>query len=394
MSEVFIPSLNKSFPLNRKIGKLGGDREGPVLIFLGGMHGNEPSGMAALHEVFESYSSNNESFFGTAYAFSGNLGALSKGHRFIKEDLNRLWNEEKMLLLNESKLVENGLEYEEGEQVELFREIKAIMSQHNGPFAFFDLHTTSSHSVPFILINDTMNNRNLAKKFPLRIILGIEEYLNGPFLSYINDLGYISLAFEAGEHNDANSFLLHKKFILQCFLLTGFIKDEGLYQELIDNESKKMFSHAFFEILHRYEIDNEEEFVMNEGYANFDKVKKGMVVAKNQHGPIEIKESSYLFMPLYQTKGSEGFYLIKLIPTFWLQFSSFLRRINFDNLLLALPGVHRYDDEYKSLVVDGRIARFFSRDLFHLFGYRRSKKEDRKYLYIKRELSKQSSINF
>ena len=91
MPELFIPSINKTFPVNRRIGKLGGKQKGPVLIFLGGMHGNEPSGMAALHEVFESYNTKSDSCFGTAYAFSGNMAALSKGQRFIKRDLNRLW---------------------------------------------------------------------------------------------------------------------------------------------------------------------------------------------------------------------------------------------------------------------------------------------------------------
>ena len=120
-------------------------------------------------------SAKSDTYYGTAYAFSGNMAALSKGKIFINEDLNRLWDEEKMTQLNESTLNDNGLEFEKGEQVALYKEIKNIMNEHDGPFLFFDLHTTSSHSEPFVLINDTMSNRNLAKKYPLRIIWGIEE---------------------------------------------------------------------------------------------------------------------------------------------------------------------------------------------------------------------------
>ena len=253
---------------------------------------------------------------------------------------------------------------------------------------FFDLHTTSSPSVPFILINDTMNNRTLAEKYPMRVILGIEEHLEGPMLSYINDQGYISLGFEAGQHEDHNTLEINRNFILQTFLLSGFMKDKNLYQDLIRSRRNLPYSHTFFEVRHRYKIKEGEDFTMIDGYANFSRIRNNQLLAKNQDGEIRSIEGGYLFMPLYQRKGGEGFYIIKLIPKFWLRFSSFLRKINFDYLLLALPGVHRVSEEYKTLSVDARIARYLSRELFHLFGYRRVRRMGFKYMYIKRETTK------
>jgi hypothetical protein len=124
---------------------------------------------------------------------------------------------------------------------------------------------------------------------------------------------------------------------------------------------------------------------MIEGYANFSKIIANQLLAHNQDGEINSFESGYLFMPLYQRKGDEGFYIIKLIPKFWLSFSYFLRRINFDYLLLALPGVNRYNKEYKTLVVNVRVARFLSRQIFHILGYRRVKKDGFNLIFIKRE---------
>lgn len=386
--EIFISSLNKSFKLKRKIGRLGGGK-GPVLIFVGGMHGNEPSGFAALTEVFNYYSDLEHQFNGTAYAFSGNIRALSLGQRFIDQDLNRMWSEERISKVN-AGLINGEADSEEMEQMALFQEIKTILQKEEGPFLFFDLHTTSASSPPFVLINDTLINRKLAVKYPHRIILGIEEYLDGPMLSYINDQGYASLGFEAGQHHDPRSYELHKNFILQSFLLTGFLKDKKKYKELIHDQQNSLYAHNFFEVRHCYRISPDEEFKMEPGYLNFSTVNKGQVVAANKHGVLKVKESGYLFMPLYQKKGGEGFYLIKLIPKFWLHISSFIRKIDFEIILLALPGIKRLDSQFKSLLVDEYTARFLVRDVFHLLGYRRVRRQGNKRIYIKREFSNKS----
>jgi len=383
-SETEGSELNKRI-YKRKIGELGGVNDGPVLIFVGGMHGNEPSGVRALEEIFEQNKDYNDHFHGKAYALSANLEALRKSQRYIKSDLNRMWHESQIEKIDNGDYDNNIKHPDVIQQVELYSEIKTILKKEKGPFIFFDLHTTSAPSVPFILINDTLNNRKLAEKYPLRVILGIEEYLDGPMLSYINDQGYASLGFEAGQHDDPSSFEIHKSFIIQSFLLTGFMKDKDRYQEMIRSRRKLPYAHSFFEIRHRYNIKENEEFKMLEGYVNFSKIEENQLLAKNELGDINSLESGYLFMPLYQKKGGEGFYIIKLIPTFWLRFSYFLRRINFDYLLLALPGINRYNKEYKTLVVDIRIARYLSRQILHLLGYRRVKRSGFKLLFIKRE---------
>ena len=165
------------------------------------------------------------------------------------------------------------------------------------------------------------------------------------------------------------------------------MKDEKLYDKIIRDESNSHYAHTFFEVRHCYQVSEEEEFKMDVGYLNFSPVYKGQSIAKNKYGLLQVKEKGYLFMPLYQKKGNEGFYLIKLIPTFWLQFSSFIRKINFDRILLALPGIKRYDQKFKSLEVNERIAKYLARDILHLLGYRRVQRMGEKRVYIKREFS-------
>ena len=50
---------------------------------------------------------------------------------------------------------------------------------------------------------------------------------------------------------------------------------------------------------------------MNEGYLNFQEVKKGEHLANDKNGPIYASEDSLILMPLYQKKGEDGFFLVK-----------------------------------------------------------------------------------
>ena len=53
------------------------------------------------------------------------------------------------------------------------------------------------------------------------------------------------------------------------------------------------------------------KFSMNEGYLNFQEVKKGEHLANDKNGPIYASEDSLILMPLYQKKGEDGFFLVK-----------------------------------------------------------------------------------
>lgn len=119
------------------------------------------------------------------------------------------------------------------------------------------------------LVNDNLNNRKLAEKYPLPVIFGIEEYLEGPMLSYINDHGYVLLGFEAGQLDAPNSMEKNKTFILQSFLPTGFMKNKALYHELIRSRRKLPYVHSFFEVKRSYRIKEDDEFKTLEAYVNF-----------------------------------------------------------------------------------------------------------------------------
>jgi len=173
-----------------------GEVPGPILVFFAGVHGNELAGVKGLNRALTNL--DRSTIKGEIYGVYGNIKAINSDERFIEKDLNRAWTSKNLNALNSR----GGLENEDREQNDLLELINTITTRKDVPIYFIDLHTTSSRSLPFITINDTLVNRKLSECFPVPIVLGIEEYLDGTLLSYLNTLGYVALGFEAGQHTD------------------------------------------------------------------------------------------------------------------------------------------------------------------------------------------------
>lgn len=365
-------SLNQNMinsALDRIIGKVEGIKKGPTILFFAGIHGNEPAGVLALEKVLSQLKSKKEFIAGTIYGIIGNRTALSNNRRYMDEDLNRIWINSYIDNL-ESKV--NLLE-EEKEMKELLNLIKTILHEKTGPVYFIDFHTTSSKSFPFITINDALINRKFALKFPVPIVLGIEEYLEGPMLSYINKEGFVAIGFEAGQHQDENSVKNTVSFIYLTLSLTGAIKKN----DFIDIDShyvnlEKSANHLkeIFEIVYLHKIGAWDKFTMLSGFESFQPLKKNTTLAIHNEEYIKSPVSGRIFMPLYQSQGSDGFFIIRRIPIWILNLSAFLRKYKTDNLLTLLPGVSWESREKKVLKVNLRTARLLAKPLFHLLGYR------------------------
>ncbi len=370
----------------RLIGAFDNSPTSPTLIVIGGVHGNEPAGVQALETVVAKLEKDVNALDGNFFAIVGNLQALREGKRYLSRDLNRIWTGDK------TRIVENGLEDAEyvdpemREHYELYDCLKNIIDTHTGPFYFIDLHTVSSESAPFVIINDMLINRELATKLPVPIILGIEEYVDGSLLSRVNKLGYVGIGFESGRHDDPASVSRHEAFVWLMLKHTGclsrdFPLDVDRQNEILRSE----FEQGFFELKHRHKIAEEESFHMNPGYVNFQEVTKGEQLARNEKGDVIAPRSGRIFMPLYQSSGEDGFFIIRKVPRFALQLSSTLRKINFEAMLTLLPGVRRDPEKHYQLIVDLRIAKFLALDLFHLLGYRQRTRMENYLLFTRRE---------
>lgn len=374
-------SIKTIFEINRVIGHIKGKNPGPTLVFFGGIHGNEPAGVFALKQVLEKLNQSSGQCFGELFAIAGNLNALKKAIRFEEEDLNRIWYPDRLDAIRQKS---GQLSKDEAEMLELHKLIMQIMEVGKPPLYFFDLHTTSGKSEPFLVVNDSLLNRKFTKNYPLPIIMGIEEYLSGALLSYLNEWGYIAFGYESGQHNDSAAVTNAVNFIWYTLHLTGFFR---LRKERLKHFKNKLYnagnaSKCFYEIYYQHLLDEENDFKMQPGFVNFQLVQKGRTIAHENKEPIVLSKKRQLFMPLYQKKGVEGFYFVRKIPRFFLFLSKNLRWLGADALLVLLPGIGWASSKKDSLLVDRNVARFFAKSIFHLFGYR-AREVDKDHFVLK-----------
>lgn len=337
------------------------------MIVMTGMHGNEPAGTRAAQRVLDRLDRKSIEVRGKFVALVGNLKALAEKTRFLDSDLNRQWTAEKLADLD----VVNDAEAEE--QRDVLSAIRATLDDAAGPVYFLDLHTTSAVSPPFVTVGDTLRNRAFARSFPLPLILGLEEQVDGALLEYLNNFGLITMGAEAGQHDCDGSVDRLEALIWLALRRAGLVTpdpaDSHPYEELLRETSRGV--PPVIEVRYRHAIAPEDQFKMMPGFDNFVPVEKGQIVAHDRTGAIRASESGLMLLPLYQGKGEDGFFIARPVHMFWLRLSSLLRRLRIDVLLTWLPGVRRAGDRGLGLVVDTRVARWFPLEIFHLFGYRK-----------------------
>jgi len=375
MVEVYSKAVKNSVSVNRILFEMKENNNGPTVVFFGGIHGNEPAGIFALHSVLSKLDKN--SLKGNIIAISGNLKALQEGKRYLNKDLNRMWTEEEL----NSTLQSHSLVSEHQEQLEIYNLLKDIISTNKGPFYFIDLHTTSSKTRPFITINDSIINRKFSKQFPVPIVLGIEEYLSGPLLSYINTLGYVSLGFESGQHDSKKAISNNIAFINLVLEYTNVVKilKTKEHYDLLESTGQKLSE--VFEVIYLHRIENLDEFEVLPAFKSFEPIKKGELIALHNGKEVVSKYSASIFMPLYQKIGSEGFFLIRKIHPFFLKLSIFLRAKRADSIFVLMPGITWHNKEKGVLKVNLVIAKYYAKSIFHLLGYR-SKEVDQTHLFV------------
>ncbi len=371
---------------HRFIGHQINGKKGPTVVVFGGIHGNEDAGVKALEIICDHIQKEKVHLKGNFYAIKGNLKALTRDERFVDLDLNRLWTEELVEAIVNSELAQFS---ESEELVELRELLVHIFRHHEGPFYFLDIHTTSSFSVPFITISDSLNNRRFASKFRISTVLGIEEFLEGPLLTYLNEYGHVSLGFEAGQHDEESSVVNSVDFIWKSLHLSKCISRKQ-YKSFKRRELLKYPISIFYHIVYKYTIRDNENFVMNRGYSNFKRVRKGDPLAFSDGKVIDSPRGGLIFMPLYQKQGNDGFFVIRRISWFWMGLSILLRRLNLHALVRTLPGIQQ-EDTY-TLKVNPKIVVFLGKQIFHLLGYRKKIKKGEFWYFTRRDRKLQAMV--
>jgi hypothetical protein len=200
-------------------------------------------------------------------------------------------------------------------------------------------------------------------------------------------------SLEAGQHDDTKSVVIHKAFIQASLCLADVVDyTSECDQYLSVLKSCGLGLDRFYEIFFRYQIRDDEQFEMKPGFVNFERVKKGTPLATSDGETILADRDAQIFMPLYQSQGSEGFFAIRAVPPIFLTLSRWFRRWRLDVLLPLLPGIRWMDHQHASLIVDKRVTRIFAKQVFHLFGYRSRSVSKDFYILKSRDATSKSEL--
>ncbi|MGD2067738.1 MAG: succinylglutamate desuccinylase/aspartoacylase family protein [Gemmatimonadota bacterium] len=374
----------------RVLGRVEGRTAGPTLVCVGGLHGNEPAGIHALHRVLPSLEERRASIRGRFVALAGNLAALRDRRRFVVRDLNRAWTPERLRALarGDGSAMTGS---EDREQRELLGAIAEAVEGSRGPVYFLDLHTTSGSGGPFTTVADTLPNRSFALAFPVPLILGLEELVDGTLLEHLGDRGFVSAVFESGQHEEPRAVDRAEAAVLIAVVETGLLREADVpgvvdARKLLRGDTRRL--PRVLEMRHRHPVDARDGFRMEPGYENFQRVRRGEPLARDRGGEVVAPESARILMPLYQTQGHDGFFVVREFRPFWLHLSTGLRRLRLASVVHWLPGIRKVPGRTDAVVVDRRIARWYALQLLHLLGFRKHLEHGDELVVVRRRFDR------
>ncbi|MBI1192707.1 MAG: hypothetical protein GC205_05975 [Bacteroidetes bacterium] len=314
--------MSPGLETERLIGAYTQNREGNQLLFFGGIHGNEISGVKALQRVFAHLKKHRPSFRGSVVGLAGNPPALAQGKRYLERDLNRLFDLESLRAwqLLESEHGQDGNERpkavtgEAREALELYRIIERLV-QTGTPTQriFVDLHATSASGGGFSVIRDTEANREIAARMHLPLIFGLETQLQATLMNLLYRMGLTGIVFEGGQIGSTEALEVHTAGIWT--LLTGLgclhPKDVPDYRTHINRmiDAAEGLPKAV-QTRYRHAVQPGDGFAMLPGFGNFHPVRSGDLLAHDHRGPVLAPQDGMLLMPLYQQQGEDGFFLV------------------------------------------------------------------------------------
>ena len=320
------------------IGAFPATHSGPTLIAIGSLHGNEPAGAIALANVGRELALIEGKLKGRVYLLAGNTRALPGGVRFVDADLNRQWTKKNMSIVGSERMNRSA---EGRELTELDQAIDSILITAADEVYVLDLHSTSARGRPFATVGDTLRNRHFAQRFPVTILLGIEEQLEGTMLEYLNLAGAVTLGFEGGQHTSQLTVSNHEALVWLALANAGILEpaDIPVYERSLKQLGEGDHRSHVYEVRYRHAITADDLFEMPPGFNNFDPVTRGQELGTDIYGPVKAIESGVVLMPLYQKLGEDGFFIGREISPFWLKVSEMLRTIGLQKIVHWLPGV-------------------------------------------------------
>jgi len=355
----------------RVLGVRDSGRQGPLVIVVAGQHGNEPGGVAAARALLELLPEARGEVHGRLVVLAGNRAALRLGVRHQGRDLNRFWHDGELAEFSTRPASADTADLAELRELHatLTRELAAAGARE---VTLIDLHTTSAGGAGFTVIPDSIPSRLLARALPLPVILGLEERLEGPLLTWMARQGFTALVLEGGQHDDPTSARACLAGLWVALAHAGLV-DAGHPEVAPSRALLARVSHGLppvMDLSYVHPIQAGDTFVMEPGWRNFMRVHRDQSLALQNGELVQAPLDGYMLMPLYQGLGREGYFLCRPVSPTWILVSRWLRYSRLEWLLRLAPGVQRLEGREGRCHTRRRLPRV-SVALLHLFGFRK-----------------------
>lgn len=300
----------------RIIGSIKGNKDGPTVIFLAGIHGNEPGGVKAVSKVLSSLKTREEDFNGQLLGIRANVRALENGVRYIDEDMNRIWFPsiiEKIRKKKEAELTSSE-RVETKRLISIVEEFILSTGSTNTPTLLVDLHTFSAEGWMFSMTQTIQEHIDLLSELHVPMVFGIDETLKGTALNYYQKQGFMCFGLEGGQHTNELTIYNTVSSIMLLLSAAGCINREQIpdikeYEAHLRDHTINLPEKT--ELVYQHIIEPGDNFKMRPGFKNFQPIKKGEWLASDNEGKIHAQCDGFILMPLYQQQGDDGFFIIR-----------------------------------------------------------------------------------
>lgn len=284
-----------------------------LMVFIGGVHGNEKEGVLAIQRICQTLKHRQTTLNGKLVCLTGNIQALSADKRFLQYDLNRCWHQEHI----QSVLAkpEEQRQAEDCELIALYEQINKLAELPYRQKYLIDLHTTSGDNGIFIIKSGNAPLHPVTQSLHLPVIINVQNFLKGTLLQYARDMGFEAFAFEGGQIGSDQAVDMLANGAWQAMINARLIANDPLdedpehYHHLVKKTHEPQPEKV--RIIHRHEVKPHDQFRMKPGYCNFQEVNPGEVLAYDKNGEVETPVSGRVFLPLYQNIGDDGFFIVE-----------------------------------------------------------------------------------
>lgn len=267
--------------------------EGPHAVIFSGTHGDEPSGVHAVHKLlFDFICQNKVLQRGKLTLVIANEEALRQDVRYISNNLNRIFLD----------TLADVSTYE-------LRRAKELMPILKEADYFLDLHSIRSETEPYAVIEEP--NIAFAKKLGIKHIAYdwakcCQGSAEGDTDNYAIKYGATSVTFEAGSHYEYSS-IFHATNTALRFL-------EVL--EMLPQNTPINSEESFVYRLTKVKIKESEDFQYSKLYRNFQRISEGEIIAFENGNEIKADKNCFITLVNYPEKtrvGDDIFFLCELI---------------------------------------------------------------------------------